>query len=126
MPWCAQPIPGCIWPRAGDETAPRELTSVPVSLPKCPPSVWCVEARSSPTGPSPCPVDHRALRYATRMSLMREIRDYRVPRNAVAVWWLGQNGFLFKSPEGTLVSTDLYLTNSCAEFFRDSGINLER
>lgn len=47
------------------------------------------------------------------MSLMREIRECRVPRGAVGIWWLGQNSFLFKSPEGTVVSTDLYLTNSC-------------
>ncbi|MEP7366086.1 MAG: MBL fold metallo-hydrolase [Acidobacteriota bacterium] len=47
------------------------------------------------------------------MSLMQQIRDYRVPKRAVAVWWLGQNGFIFKTPEGTTVSTDLYLTHSC-------------
>lgn len=61
-----------------------------------------------------------------RMSLMQEIRSYPVPRNSVALWWLGQNGYIFKSPEGTVVSTDLYLTNSCAEAYADSGINLER
>ncbi|HZT31443.1 MAG TPA: MBL fold metallo-hydrolase [Bryobacteraceae bacterium] len=60
------------------------------------------------------------------MSLMQEIRGYEVPRNAVAIWWLGQNGFIFKTTEGTLVSTDLYLTNSCAEAYAGSGINLER
>ncbi len=47
------------------------------------------------------------------MSLMREIRDFPVPARSVALWWFGQNGYIFKSPEGTLVSTDLYLTNSC-------------
>jgi len=49
------------------------------------------------------------------MSLMAEIRAFQVPRGAVAIWWLGQNSFLFKSPEGTVVSTDLYLTNSCVQ-----------
>lgn len=47
------------------------------------------------------------------MRLMERIRAYRVPPRSVAVWWLGQNGFLFKTPEGTVVSTDLYLTDSC-------------
>jgi len=47
------------------------------------------------------------------MSLMNDIRSYPVPRGGVALWWFGQNGFIFKSPEGTLVSVDLYLTNSC-------------
>jgi len=44
---------------------------------------------------------------------MREIRDFPVPTGAVALWWFGQNGYIFKSHEGTLVSTDLYLTHSC-------------
>jgi L-ascorbate 6-phosphate lactonase len=60
------------------------------------------------------------------MSLMQEIRSFPVPKNSVAIWWIGQSGYIFKSPEGTLVSTDLYLTNSCAELYRDIGVNLER
>jgi len=57
---------------------------------------------------------------------MREIRAFAVPEDSVAIWWLGQNGYIFKTPEGTLVSTDLYLTNSCATLYADSGLNLER
>ena len=49
------------------------------------------------------------------MSLMKEIKSFDVPRGEVGVWWLGQNGFVFKTPEGTLVSVDLYLTNSVPE-----------
>ena len=60
------------------------------------------------------------------MGLMAEIRAFAVPKHSVALWWLGQNGFIFKSHEGTLVSTDLYLTNSCAQFYRDVGVNLDR
>jgi L-ascorbate 6-phosphate lactonase len=60
------------------------------------------------------------------MSLMQEIRAFAVPARSVAVWWLGQNGFVFKSPEGTLLSTDMYLTNSCAMFYADAGVDLER
>ena len=60
------------------------------------------------------------------MSLMREIREFRVAPNTVAMWWLGQNGYIFKSPEGAVVSTDLYLTNHCAEADAGSGLNLER
>ncbi|MBL8228972.1 MAG: MBL fold metallo-hydrolase [Bryobacterales bacterium] len=47
------------------------------------------------------------------MSLMQEIREYPVPRNAVALWWLGQSGYIFKTHEGTLTSVDMYLTDSC-------------
>ncbi len=46
------------------------------------------------------------------MHLMKDIKQFDVPRNQVGVWWLGQNGFIFKTPEGTLLSIDLYLTNS--------------
>ena len=60
------------------------------------------------------------------MTLMEEIRAYPVPRGAVAAWWFGQNGYIFKSPEGLLVSTDLYLTDSCAAFYAPSGVNLAR
>jgi L-ascorbate 6-phosphate lactonase len=47
------------------------------------------------------------------MSLMNEVRAFPVPKRKIAMWWLGQNGFIFKSPEGTLASVDMYLTNSC-------------
>ncbi len=47
------------------------------------------------------------------MSLMRSIREYPVPRGAVALWWFGQSGYIFKSPEGALAGVDLYLTDSC-------------
>src|ERR1700722_5408084 len=68
----------------------------------------------------------RLLDTMSLMSLMQEIRDFPVSRNAVAIWWLGQNGFIFKTTEGTLLSTDLYLTNSCHDAYADSGINLDR
>src|SRR5258706_320641 len=59
------------------------------------------------------------------MTLMGEIRDFPVERGAVALWFLGQNGFVFKTHEGTVVATDLYLTNSCAAI-APSGMDLSR
>jgi L-ascorbate 6-phosphate lactonase len=56
---------------------------------------------------------------------MREIREFAVPRGAVAFWWLGQNGFVFKTDGGTVVGTDLYLTNSCVHV-APPGIDLSR
>lgn len=56
---------------------------------------------------------------------MREIREFAVPRNAVAFWWVGQNGFLFKTHEGTVVGTDLYLTDSCTKI-APPGMDLSR
>src|SRR4029078_10690957 len=50
-----------------------------------------------------------------------EIRTFPVPKDSVAMWWFGQNGYIFKSPEGTLCSVDLYLTDSCASL----GVNID-
>lgn len=47
------------------------------------------------------------------MSLMRDIRNFPVPKNSIGLWWLGQSGYIFKTHEGTLTTTDLYLTDSC-------------
>ena len=56
--------------------------------------------------------------------LMSEIRAFRVPEGAVALWWLGQMGYIFKSPQGTLAGVDLYLTDSCAML--SSELDLKR
>jgi L-ascorbate 6-phosphate lactonase len=54
---------------------------------------------------------------------MQCLRDYPVPSNALALWFLGQNGFVLKTHEGTLIAIDPYLTNSCAE--RNPGHSLD-
>jgi L-ascorbate 6-phosphate lactonase len=56
---------------------------------------------------------------------MREIREFAVPRGSVAFWFLGQNGFIFKSDGGTVVGTDLYLSNSCVQI-APPGMDLSR
>ncbi|MGB0125113.1 MAG: hypothetical protein WBP63_16845, partial [Silvibacterium sp.] len=53
------------------------------------------------------------------IEIARTIRDYPVPGNSVALFWFGQNSFIFKSPEGTLASIDLYLSDSCATLRED-------
>jgi L-ascorbate 6-phosphate lactonase len=60
------------------------------------------------------------------MSLMSDIRAFPVPKKSVAIWWLGQSGYIFKTPEGTLITTDMYLTNSCATAYSDLGMDLSR
>lgn len=57
---------------------------------------------------------------------MQFVREFPVPTNAIALWFLGQNGFVLKSPEGTVVAIDPYLTNSCAERNPDHPLNLDR
>jgi L-ascorbate 6-phosphate lactonase len=58
------------------------------------------------------------------MSLMRDIRQFPISKGSIGLWWFGQSGYIFKSPEGTLVSVDLYLTNSCDGL--NPGIDLSR
>ena len=58
------------------------------------------------------------------MSLMEEIRRASIPPGQLALWWLGQNSFVFKSPAGLVVGIDLYLSDSCAE--RHPELNLRR
>ena len=60
------------------------------------------------------------------MKLMQDIREFKVPRGSVAAWWLGQNGFIFKTPEGTLLSIDLYLTDSLVRIYPDFPLDLKR
>src|SRR4051794_8921100 len=47
------------------------------------------------------------------MSLMDSIRAFPVEKGSIGVWWFGQSGFIFESPEGTTASVDLYLSDSC-------------
>jgi len=44
---------------------------------------------------------------------MDDIRALPVGKGSIGIWWFGQNSFIFKSPEGTTASVDLYLTDSC-------------
>ena len=57
---------------------------------------------------------------------MRSIREFAVPANAVAIWYLGQNGFLLKDTAGPLIGIDLYLTHSCAKTFAHLPYRLDR
>ncbi|OAN50754.1 Zn-dependent hydrolase [Paramagnetospirillum marisnigri] len=56
--------------------------------------------------------------------LMTEIRDSRVEVGSLALWFLGQNGWMVKSPEGVVVAVDPYLSNSCHPSRR--GLDLDR
>jgi L-ascorbate 6-phosphate lactonase len=47
----------------------------------------------------------------------RSIRRCRVPEGAVAVFWLGQAGFVFKTPGGRVAYVDPYLSDSVERLF---------
>ena len=57
---------------------------------------------------------------------MRTIRGFHVPPGSLAIWYLGQNGFILKDATSPLIGIDLYLTNSCAEDFTGLPFRLDR
>ena len=60
------------------------------------------------------------------MKLRQQIRQQKVPQGKVALWWLGQNGWILKSPAGKTITIDPYLTNSCKAVGAAAGINMNR
>lgn len=55
-----------------------------------------------------------------------ELRSQRVPAGSLTLWWLGQTGFVVKSPAGKLVVIDPYLSNSAKAIGEQAGLNLDR
>lgn len=45
------------------------------------------------------------------MLTMETVRGFEVPPGAIALWFLGQSGFLVKSPGGTVLAIDPYLSD---------------
>jgi L-ascorbate 6-phosphate lactonase len=63
---------------------------------------------------------------ATPSALKRALHKLDVPRGSVALGWLGQAGFVLKSPAGVRIALDPYLSNSCEEVGRAAGLNMRR
>jgi len=55
-----------------------------------------------------------------------EFKSFEVPKGSLAVWWLGQAGFILKSPQGTLAVIDPYLSDSCGPAAEKLGFNFYR
>ncbi|MDD4756909.1 MBL fold metallo-hydrolase [Petrimonas sp.] len=47
--------------------------------------------------------------------LLDDILNFTVRSDQLAIWWLGQSGFIFKNPEGKIIVIDAYLSNSAAK-----------
>jgi L-ascorbate 6-phosphate lactonase len=60
------------------------------------------------------------------MLTMADIASFTVPAGAVALWWLGQSGFIIKSPGGRVIVMDPYLSNSCKAVGESVGVNMDR
>jgi L-ascorbate 6-phosphate lactonase len=63
-------------------------------------------------------------RWASRLGWA--LKSMRVPVGSVAIGWLGQAGFVLKSPGGTRIAIDPYLSNSCEAIGRDAGLDFRR
>jgi L-ascorbate 6-phosphate lactonase len=57
---------------------------------------------------------------------MQSIRDFRVKSDEIAIWFMGQNGFVLKDCSDLLIGIDLYLTDSCAITFAHWPFRLNR
>lgn len=44
----------------------------------------------------------------------------------ITLWWLGQAGFIFKSPAGKHIALDPYLTNSCKAIGEQADFDMDR
>jgi L-ascorbate 6-phosphate lactonase len=49
------------------------------------------------------------------INFMKSIKRFEVNKNSIAIWTLGQNGFIIKDNDGTLICIDPYLSNYCEE-----------
>ena len=57
---------------------------------------------------------------------MRGIQAHKTRPGSITLWWLGQASFILKSPAGTVVVLDPYLSNSCKALGEQVGFNLNR
>jgi L-ascorbate 6-phosphate lactonase len=55
-----------------------------------------------------------------------QLRGHCVPPGSLTLWWLGQAGFVVKSPSGTLIAIDPYLSNSAEPIGREYGFDFDR
>jgi len=57
---------------------------------------------------------------------LSQVRAQKVNPGTIALWWLGQAGFIVKSAGGTIIALDPYLTNSCQALGEKAGFNMDR
>ncbi len=57
---------------------------------------------------------------------MKALKAHQTQAGSITLWWLGQAGFIFKSPAGKVVTLDPYLTNSCKIIGDENGFDMDR
>lgn len=59
-------------------------------------------------------------------SLSKRIQETRVEPGSVAIFWLAQAGFVFKTPAGKIIYTDPYLTDYVQRSLPEYGLGFKR
>ena len=72
-----------------------------------------------------CVVEDTWEKVPSRLT-MKQLREYGVPSASLSIWWLGQGGFIVKSPAGVIAAIDPYLSNSCKVRGEMKGLNFDR
>jgi L-ascorbate 6-phosphate lactonase len=67
-----------------------------------------------------------STQHRSKPSLRKSLDACKVPRGSVALAWLGQAGFILKSPMGTMLAIDPYLSNSCKAVGESIGVDMDR
>jgi len=62
----------------------------------------------------------------TASKMAKALAETQVPVGSLAMGWLGQAGFVLKSPKGTLLGLDPYLSNSCEALGAQHGFDMQR
>ena len=57
---------------------------------------------------------------------MNQVRSHPTRPGSLTLWWLGQAGFLIKSPAGQVAALDPYLSNSCKAIGDENGLDFDR
>jgi L-ascorbate 6-phosphate lactonase len=60
------------------------------------------------------------------LNLAKNIREARVAPGSLALFWLGQAGFVFKTSHGKVIYTDPYLTDSVERISPEYGLAFKR
>lgn len=72
------------------------------------------------------PIQYVLPQLLASADFMGSIRDFQVKSDEIAIWFMGQNGFLLKDSSDLLIGIDLYLTDSCATAFPHWPFRLNR
>ena len=54
------------------------------------------------------------------------VQSHPTPANGITLWWLGQAGFIIKSPKGVVIALDPYLSDSCRAIGEQAGFDFAR